>query len=962
MKNILFIKIFLIFVLILMFGIFFGSHRVDASSNNCSANTECISVKSHLSNGFYQFSLEWDNSSKCSDGYPVIQNVIRYRKVGQDWDMGNYRSMDSTSYNMPQLFPAGSYEFSIKLNPQSSKSVTITVPCDISCSSAGPDNDIVLNSASTRRVYAYGVSASVEHVLFPTWTAYGGQDDLIWYPGVNDGDGTWHADISLASHNGTGQAYTHVYLYDHGWDPVFCDYANFSIVSPPATASCSVTPNTLPNGSNPGITLSSTNSIYCIVSNDWVTKLNEGYFTSGTFYPGAQTTPGTHTAQVRCYNADWVDNLNTCTYNIACPLPMNESQTLSCQTGYSGSITQARVKDSSSCAWGGWTTTSNTCTLNSCTNGATNPPTCNNCPTGSVLVNGVCTPITVSVTAPTTYNTTPLTSVPFSYTSSTNSGSTECQLLDSNSSALTNYSSANPISYASPGAIGSFGYYIRCRNTSYTSAQATTGRIIVNTSCPTGTDFVSGQCRTRPTITATQTSNGTISPSGVTTLTYGGEQTYTISANSGYNIASLIIDGVSKTVVASYTFSNVTANHTISATFTPSACTNGATNPLTCDTCPSGAYLIGGVCRTVTVSVTASPLTYNTTPSTNISFSYTSSTNYSATECKLLDYNLSSLTNYQTNSPIVHPAPTTTGGFGYYIQCRNSTYNSVFDTSTKITVNVNAGLSVTKNGNGTGTVTSNPSGINCGSTCYYDFGGSGQVMLTATPNSDSTFSSWGGSCSGNSTCTLTMNLPRSVTATFVKNPVDGDCGFESNGYENGKQYASTSTPFDTNNFCKTGNLSLDGITPYIGTPAFPTKGSPSTWYCLGTNGGYTPMCSASIMANKFNVYVSKDPEAGGVIQSLQDNRYDYIINCEYDGINCSGSYDEGTKLMLQARPASSYWKVERWIVSNNPIVDEDNVIDTNECHGQSHICTITVDSTKYVRADFELRKFDYQEF
>lgn len=68
-------------------------------------------------------------------------------------------------------------------------------------------------------------------------------------------------------------------------------------------------------------------------------------------------------------------------------------------------------------------------------------------------------------------------------------------------------------------------------------------------------------------ITATAGANGTISPSGVTIVTQGNSQTYTITPNSGYDIATLIIDSVSVTTSTSYTFTNVQANHTIDTTF-----------------------------------------------------------------------------------------------------------------------------------------------------------------------------------------------------------------------------------------------------------------------------------------------------------------------------------------------------------------------------------------------------------
>ena len=76
-------------------------------------------------------------------------------------------------------------------------------------------------------------------------------------------------------------------------------------------------------------------------------------------------------------------------------------------------------------------------------------------------------------------------------------------------------------------------------------------------------------------------------------------------------------------------------------------------------------------------------------------------------------------------------------------------------------------LTVSKDGTGSGTVTSNPAGINCGSTCSYAFAYNTVVTLTASPTSPSTFGGWsGGGCSGTGTCTVTMSSAQSVTATF----------------------------------------------------------------------------------------------------------------------------------------------------------------------------------------------------
>lgn len=68
------------------------------------------------------------------------------------------------------------------------------------------------------------------------------------------------------------------------------------------------------------------------------------------------------------------------------------------------------------------------------------------------------------------------------------------------------------------------------------------------------------------TITVTQSVHGTISPS-TSTVNAGGNKTFTITADSGYYIANVVVDGESKGAVYSWTFSNVQADHSIYATF-----------------------------------------------------------------------------------------------------------------------------------------------------------------------------------------------------------------------------------------------------------------------------------------------------------------------------------------------------------------------------------------------------------
>ena len=67
------------------------------------------------------------------------------------------------------------------------------------------------------------------------------------------------------------------------------------------------------------------------------------------------------------------------------------------------------------------------------------------------------------------------------------------------------------------------------------------------------------------TITTSAGSNGSITPSA--TVNYGSSKTINISPSTGYEVNEVIVDGVNKGKITTYTFNNITDNHTISVTF-----------------------------------------------------------------------------------------------------------------------------------------------------------------------------------------------------------------------------------------------------------------------------------------------------------------------------------------------------------------------------------------------------------
>ena len=69
------------------------------------------------------------------------------------------------------------------------------------------------------------------------------------------------------------------------------------------------------------------------------------------------------------------------------------------------------------------------------------------------------------------------------------------------------------------------------------------------------------------TIRAISGLNGSVSPSGWTSVRHGWDQTFTITPDKGYAVAKVLVDGKSVGSVKSYTFKNVTKDHTIEVVF-----------------------------------------------------------------------------------------------------------------------------------------------------------------------------------------------------------------------------------------------------------------------------------------------------------------------------------------------------------------------------------------------------------
>jgi uncharacterized repeat protein (TIGR02543 family) len=82
-------------------------------------------------------------------------------------------------------------------------------------------------------------------------------------------------------------------------------------------------------------------------------------------------------------------------------------------------------------------------------------------------------------------------------------------------------------------------------------------------------------------------------------------------------------------------------------------------------------------------------------------------------------------------------------------------------------------LNISLTGSGSGSV--GGSGVSCPGPCSARYASGSIINLTATPASGSTFSGWGGACTGTQTCTVAMTMDRVVTANFTKIPPRPSC-------------------------------------------------------------------------------------------------------------------------------------------------------------------------------------------
>jgi hypothetical protein len=246
-------------------------------------------------------------------------------------------------------------------------------------------------------------------------------------------------------------------------------------------------------------------------------------------------------------------------------------------------------------------------------------------------------------------------------------------------------------------------------------------------------------------------------------------------------------------------------------------------------------------------------------------------------------------------------------------------------------------LGVTREGDGTGRVSADVGGLDCGSSCSATYGHGTTVTLTAAADASSTFTGWTGACAGMaSTCVVSMNEARTVTATFALRRYELSVARTGTGTG---RVQSTPSGIDCGSACTT----IVGHGTRVTLTAIADASSTFDGW-TGACTGLSSVCELDVTAvssvtarfamRRHTLTVVRTGSGSGAITSEPAG-----IAC---GSDCTEVWDHGTTVTLTAL-ADDGSRFVAWTT------------DDGVCTG-SGACTITLDRSREVRA--ELRGFE----
>jgi C1A family cysteine protease len=437
------------------------------------------------------------------------------------------------------------------------------------------------------------------------------------------------------------------------------------------------------------------------------------------------------------------------------------------------------------------------------------------------------------------------------------------------------------------------------------------------------------------TITASAGANGTITPSGVTTVSPMGNITYTIAPNSGYTIDNVVVDGVNQGAITSYSFNNVNANHTISATFKS---TTGLTRESVVAANASSEENDGGTIRRAGLAIDNNLTTrWSSTYSdpqwivfdlgtaksiVSVVFDWegANARNYllegSNDATFTTKTTLATRSNMAAGNHRIDSLPNLTGSYRYYRMygtARNGTWGYSIWEARFYSSGTPVNYTLTATTVGRGSISFNPeSGV------YPAVYPAGTVVtLTAVDGRDFVFSNWSGDVTGtNRQVTITMNSNKNATANFslITYTITASAG--ANG---------TITPSGVTTVSPMGNVT----------------------YTIAPNAGYTVdnvivngVAQGAITSYSFN-NVNANHTISATFRAIGSNFTLNVSSLGRGGVSLSPegpTYPSGTVVTLTAGAGPGF-RFANW---------------SGDVSGTANPVTITMNSNKNVTANFAL--------
>jgi YVTN family beta-propeller protein len=241
-------------------------------------------------------------------------------------------------------------------------------------------------------------------------------------------------------------------------------------------------------------------------------------------------------------------------------------------------------------------------------------------------------------------------------------------------------------------------------------------------------------------------------------------------------------------------------------------------------------------------------------------------------------------------------------------------------------------------GTGTGIVTSNVSGINCGSACSTSYGTGSVVTLTATASGGSVFMGWSGACTGVSDCIVKLNDDAAVTATFVagSSPTNA-LSVSLLGTGSG---IVTTAPSGAR--CGTVCLASYPSGSSIVLTAAPDAGSTFTGWsgggCSGTAACTVPLSADTAVTASFARIVTPNTLSVAIAQLGAVVSIPAGINCSFFPFGaCAAAFQPGTSVTLAANSVALGTVFTGWSGGG--------------CSGTAP-CTVTMNADTVVNANF----------